>query len=108
MQELDSLSEDMGIRLEKLQAVTAALNDLEEKPTELRVAVKVVKENAFNILNNNETVFRLVERGMITPAVGLELLVFDCKEQALELMKRTQAVEARDAETPAAEVPAMQ
>ena len=112
MQELDSLSEDMGIRLEKLQAVTTALNDLEEKPTELRVTVKVVKENAFNILNNNETVFRLVERGMITPAVGLELLVFDCKEQALELMKRTKVNEASDAEAPAmqhtAETPAMQ
>lgn len=90
MQELDSLGENVGIKFEKLNAVMLALDDLEKKPTELRVTVKVIKENAFNILNNNETVFRLVERGIITPEVGLELLVFDGKEQATELMKQVQ------------------
>ncbi len=91
MQELDSLGENMGVKLSKLRAVSLALDRLAEKPTELSVTVKVTKENAFNILNNNETVFRLVERGMITPEVGLELLVFDGKEQAVELMKQTKA-----------------
>ena len=35
----------------------------------------------------NDTVFRLVEAGMITPEVGLQLLIFDGKDQAIELMK---------------------
>ena len=42
--------------------------------------------------------FRLVERGMITPAVGLELLMFDGREQAIELMKSEQAIELMKSE----------
>ena len=81
----------MVIKLEKLRSVSLALDAVSKLPTDLRVTVKVIRENAFNILNNNETVFRLVERGMITPEVGLELLMFDGREQAIELMKSEQA-----------------
>ena len=91
LHELDTIGEDMGIKLEKLRSVSLALDAVSKLPTDLRVTVKVIRENAFNILNNNETVFRLVERGMITPEVGLELLMFDGREQAIELMKSEQA-----------------
>lgn len=91
--QLNSIGEDMGIKLEKLRSVSTALDAVAKLPTDLRVTVKVVRENAFNILNNNETVFRLVERGMVSPAVGLELLMFDGKEQAVELMKNEKAMQ---------------
>ena len=86
----------MGVNLEKLTSVRRALDELAVMPTALRVSVKVVKENAFNILNNNETVFRLVESGMITPSVGLELLIFDGKDEAIELMKKENAASSTD------------
>ncbi len=71
----------------KLSAIEKALDLLKDLPAEFRVTVKVVKENAFSVLNNNETVFRLVSAGMITPDVGLQLLIFDGKDQAVQLMK---------------------
>ena len=70
--------------------------DMERMPTSIRVTVKVEKETGFSRLTNNDTVFRLVETGMITPAVGLELLMFDGKEQAKTLMKELGAKEASD------------
>ena len=76
--------------LVKLAAVENALASLSGLPAEFRVTVKVVKENAFSVLNNNETVFRLVSAGMITPDVGLQLLIFDGKDQAVQLMKAKQ------------------
>lgn len=85
--ELSSITSGMGIDLEKLKAVDDAVKSLKNLPAEFRVTVKVVKENAFSVINNNDTVFRLVEAGMITPAVGLQLLIFDGKDQAVELMK---------------------
>ncbi len=45
------------------------------------------KETGFSAIAHNDTVFRLVETGMITPDVGLELIVFEGKEQAKALMK---------------------
>ena len=94
--ELGSLGKSMGVNLEKLSSVRRALDELSVMPTALRVSVKVVKENAFNILNNNETVFRLVASGMITPSVGLELLIFDGKDEAIELMKNENAASSTD------------
>lgn len=63
------------------------LMDMEEMPMSIRVTVKVQKETGFSAIAHNDTVFRLVETGMITPEVGLELIVFDGKEQAKALMK---------------------
>ena len=59
----------------------------EEMPISVRVTVKVQKESGFSAVAHNDTVFKLVETGMITPEVGLELIVFDGKEQAKALMK---------------------
>ncbi len=57
-------------------------------PLEFVVSVKVQKESRFSIEANNELVFRLVQAGMVTPDVGLELLNFDNKAQAVALMRK--------------------
>ena len=59
---------------------------MDRMPVSIRVTVKVQKQTGFSKLTHNDTVFRLVETGMITPDVGLELLMFDGKEQAMNLM----------------------
>ena len=61
--------------------------NMEESPISIRVTVKVQKETGFSAIAHNDTVFRLVETGMITPEVGLELIVFEGKEQAKALME---------------------
>lgn len=61
--------------------------NMEDMPISIRVTVKVQKETGFSAIAHNDTVFRLVETGMITPEVGLELIVFEGKEQAKSLMK---------------------
>ena len=55
-------------------------------PLEFRVSVKVQRENRFSVLANNELVLELVKLGMVAPDVGLELMLFDGKEQAKTLM----------------------
>ncbi|MBR6007181.1 MAG: hypothetical protein IK064_06085 [Clostridia bacterium] len=90
---LKDIAADMGgdgSALVRLDAIEKALTGLGSLPAEFRVTVKVVKENAFSVMNNNETVFRLVSAGMITPDVGLQLLIFDGKDQAVQLMKTKQ------------------
>ncbi|MBR4435013.1 MAG: hypothetical protein IKS90_02825 [Clostridia bacterium] len=77
----------IGEDIVKLTSVEKALSSLKDLPSEFRVTVKVVKENAFSVINNNETVFRLVQSGMVLPDVGLELLMFDGKDRAVQLMK---------------------
>ncbi|MBR0135643.1 MAG: hypothetical protein IJM18_05535 [Clostridia bacterium] len=71
------------------RADTAAreVMNMDEMPISIRVTVKVQKETGFSAIAHNDTVFRLVETGMITPEAGLELIVFDGKEQAKNLMK---------------------
>ena len=61
--------------------------NMEDMPISIRVTVKVQKETGFSAIAHNDTVFRLVETGMITPEVGLEMIVFEGKEQAKSLMK---------------------
>lgn len=61
--------------------------NMENMPISIRVTVKVQKESGFSAIAHNDTVFRLVETGMITPEVGLELIVFEGKEQAKSLME---------------------
>ncbi|MBQ1893701.1 MAG: hypothetical protein II155_06290, partial [Clostridia bacterium] len=62
----------------------------DDMPMSIRVTVKVQKATGFSAIAHNDTVFRLVETGMITPEVGLELIVFEGKEQAKSLMKERQ------------------
>ena len=62
-------------------------------PIELQVSVKVQRENRFSVVSHNELVMSLVQAGMITPDVGLELLIFDGKEQAKALMRSRAAAD---------------
>ncbi|MCR5809077.1 MAG: hypothetical protein K6G56_05895 [Clostridiales bacterium] len=64
---------------------------MEDMPISIRVTVKVQKSSGFSAIAHNDTVFRLVETGMITPEVGLELIVFEGREQAKALMKEKAA-----------------
>ncbi|MDO4568029.1 MAG: hypothetical protein Q4B99_03620 [Clostridia bacterium] len=56
-------------------------------PLGLKVSVRAHKANRFSVLSHNELVLNLVKLGMIAPDAGLELLLFDGKEQALELTR---------------------
>ena len=78
----------MGEAEKAAEAERAArqLMNMRGMPVSIRVTVKVQKSGGFSAMTHNDTVFRLVETGMITPQVGLELLMFDGKEQAKQLM----------------------
>lgn len=60
-------------------------------PIEFAVTVKAQRESRFTVAAHNETILSLVRLGMVTPAVGLELMMFDGKRQALDLMKKEAA-----------------
>ena len=57
-------------------------------PIEFAVTVKAQRENRFTVAAHNETIINLVRLGMVTPQVGLELMLFEGKKQAIDLMKR--------------------
>lgn len=57
-------------------------------PLEFVVTVKAQRENRFSMAAHNELIIKLVQLQMITPDVGLELMFFDGKIQAQELMRR--------------------
>lgn len=65
----------------------ALLKGKKDIPLEFDVTVKVQRENRFSVISHNETILNLVQAGMLTPDVGLELLMFDGKEEALSLMR---------------------
>lgn len=71
----------------RADAAAREVMNMEDMPISIRVTVKVQKETGFSAIAHNDTVFRLVETGMITPQVGLELIVFEGKEQAKSLMR---------------------
>lgn len=71
----------------KAETAAREIMNMDSMPLSIRVTVKVQKETGFSAIAHNDTVFRLVETGMITPDVGLELIVFDGKEQAKALMR---------------------
>ena len=87
VKQLTEITDEAGIDFIKLTSVTKALDSMRTFPAEFRITVKVIRESAFSVLNNNETVFKLVERHIITPQTALQLLIFDGKEQAIALMK---------------------
>ena len=70
------------------------MTDVENMPIEFKVTVKVQKENRFSVMAHNETVLNLVERGMLTPEVGLELIIFDGKQEAMQKMAAKRAENA--------------
>jgi hypothetical protein len=74
----------------KADAAAREIMNMDDMPMSIRVTVKVQKATGFSAIAHNDTVFRLVETGMITPEVGLELIVFEGKEQAKSLMKERQ------------------
>ena len=66
------------------------LTDLNNRlPIEFAVTVKAQRENRFTVAAHNETIINLVRLGMVTPQVGLELMLFEGKKQAIDLMKRS-------------------
>ena len=60
----------------------------DDMPIEFKVTVKVQRENRFSVLAHNETILNLVDRGMLSPDVGLSMLVFDGRDEALQKMKQ--------------------
>ena len=81
---IDRSDEEGAARAER---AAREMMNMEEMPLSIRVTVKVQKETGFSAIAHNDTVFKLVETGMITPEAGLELIVFEGKEQAKSLMK---------------------
>ena len=75
----------------KADAAAREIMNMDDMPMSIRVTVKVQKATGFSAIAHNDTVFRLVETGMITPEVGLELIVFEGKEQAKSLMENDKA-----------------
>lgn len=65
----------------------ALLRDGDNYPLEFRVSIKVQKETKFAVLSHNETILKLVELNMITPEIGLEMLIFDGKQEAISKMQ---------------------
>ena len=60
-------------------------------PIELQVSVKVQRENRFSVIAHNELVLSMVKLNMVTPQAGLDLMIFDAKEQAKALMSPASA-----------------
>lgn len=81
---IDRLDPEGAARAEK---AAREMMNMKSMPVSIRVTVKVQKETGFSAIAHNDTVFRLVDAGMITPEVGLELIVFEGKEQAKAMMK---------------------
>ncbi len=73
---------------EDMYVLTGLKNRL---PIEFAVTVKAQRENRFTVAAHNETVMGLVRLNMISPDVGLELMMFEGKRQALDMMKRRTA-----------------
>ncbi len=80
-------------KAQQVESAARELMNMQRMPVAIRVTVRVQKETGFSQLTHNDTVFRLVETGMITPQVGLELLMFEGKEQAKTLMKQQNGAE---------------
>ena len=69
---------------EDLYALTSLNNRL---PIEFAVTVQAQRENRFTVAAHNETIINLVQLKMLSPEVGLELMMFEGKEQALSRMR---------------------
>ena len=56
-------------------------------PIEFSVTVKATRENRFVVAAQNELALNLVRMGMITPKIGLNMMSFDGKDEAVEKMR---------------------
>ncbi|MEG1548319.1 MAG: hypothetical protein RR232_06130 [Clostridia bacterium] len=76
-----------------------------ELPLEFSISVKAQRENRFSVAAHNEAIIKLVQTGMVTPDVGLELMLFDGKAQAVTLMrkKRDEQLAQQEHSTPIAQ-----
>jgi len=74
-----------SFRAELLMKKTRLKNHL---PLEFKVSVKVQRENRAAVAAHNELIFRMVQSGMITPEIGLQLIMFDAKAEALSLLEQ--------------------
>ncbi|MDR0840803.1 MAG: hypothetical protein LBN26_05385 [Christensenellaceae bacterium] len=70
-------------------------------PLEFSVSVKVQRENRFAVAAHNELMLSLVRLGMLTPDIGMELMLFDGKAQAQALMQKKLAEFAAQAQSEA-------
>lgn len=70
---------------EAMFELTARNNHL---PLEFTVSVRAQRENRFTVAAQNELVLKLVQTGMITPDIGLELMLFDGKREAQAMMRQ--------------------
>ena len=59
-----------------------------ELPIEFMVSVKVQRENRFSVAAHNELMLTMLNSGMITADVALEMMIFDGKEQVQGLMAK--------------------
>ena len=62
---------------------------------EFKVSVKVQRENRAAVAAHNELIFRMVHSGMITPEIGLQLIMFDAKAEALALLEQQKKASAQ-------------
>ena len=69
---------------EDMFELTARNNRL---PLEFTVSVRAQRENRFTVAAHNELVLKLVQMGMVTPEIGLELMLFDGKREAQAMMR---------------------
>lgn len=60
-------------------------------PIEFSVTVKATRENRFLMAAQNELALKLVQMGMITPEIGLDMMSFDGKAEAVERMRAVAA-----------------
>ncbi|MBQ3200516.1 MAG: hypothetical protein IJB22_01235 [Clostridia bacterium] len=80
---------------ETMFELTARKNRL---PLEFGVSVKAQKENRFSVAAHNELVLSLVKLNMITPAIGLDMLLFDGKREAQAKMREHLRMEQEQAQ----------
>jgi len=69
---------------ETMFELTARKNRL---PLEFGISVRAQQENRFSVAAHNELILNLVKLNMITPAIGLEMMLFDGKREAQALMR---------------------
>ncbi len=89
---VDGMSKTAAFTGESLFALSPRNNRL---PLEFTVSVRAQRENRFTVAAHNELVFKLVQMGMVTADIGLELMLFDGKREAQARMreKKEQAEE---------------
>ncbi|MBR0026250.1 MAG: hypothetical protein IJP37_03730 [Clostridia bacterium] len=92
-----------SFRAELLMKKTRLKNHL---PLEFKVSVKVQRENRAAVAAHNELIFKMVHSGMITPEIGLQLIMFDAKAEALALLEQQKKAAAQLAAAQRQAIPA--